>query len=482
MMQPAHHAAAKQVGALSRLIGRGEALLRQGRKRDSLELLRRAAAVPEAPALAHGLLAEALEGTGALEEALSAADRAVAAAKEAPEWLRVRARVRRALGHTLAGMDDAAAAVMADPSDAESKSLLAVCLSEAGRHDEAIVLFHQAFMAEPNSPQRAAMLALAFMRAGRHAAAEELYALAGTMAPSARGIAALRAQNALLGGETERAAELAAASAERGQPDVGLLSVLGQARQRLGDDAGALDAYGAALRLDPGNEYLRHLVAALGGTPPPDRASSTYVTEVFDGYARRFEASLFALGYRVPGVMLRMIERALPEVAAGEARLGPVLDLGCGTGLMGATLHDLLGGPLVGVDMSARMIEEARQKRVYSRLKCCDIESALAAETDAYDVILLADVLCYFGELRALWPLLRARLSDTGILLFSVEAAPAGTAWELARNGRYRHGEAALREGLRGAGFEVVEFLSEPIRWEAEQPVHGHVICLRRGG
>jgi predicted TPR repeat methyltransferase len=482
MMQPAHPEPGPQAAALARLIERGAALLRQGRAGDSLELLRRAAAVPEAPALAHGLLAEALEGSGALEEALCAADRAVAAAGEAPAWLRVRARLRRALGQTLAGMDDAAAAVMADPSDAESKSLLGVCLSEAGRHDEAIVLFHQAFLAEPRSPQRAAMLALAFMRAGRHGAAEELYALAETMAPAARGIAVLRAQNALLQGEPARAAELASAAASRTRPDVGLLSVLGQARQRLGDDAGALDAYGEALRLDPGNGYLRHLVAALGGGAVPERASNAYVAEVFDGYARRFEASLFALGYRVPGVMLRMIERALPAVASREARLGAVLDLGCGTGLMGATLHDVLGGPLVGVDMSPRMIEEAREKGVYTRLECSDIESALARETERYDLILLADVLCYFGEVSALWPVLRDRLAPGGLLLFSVEAAAPGTGWELARSGRYRHGADGLRAGLSAAGLEVLEFLSEPLRWEAEAPVQGHIACVRRGG
>jgi predicted TPR repeat methyltransferase/Tfp pilus assembly protein PilF len=474
--------AALQAAALTRLIGRGEALLRQGRARDSVELLRRAAASPAAPAQAHGLLAAALEDSGALEEALSAADRAVAAAGKAPEWLRVRARVRRALGQTLAGMEDAAAAVMADPSDAESKSLLGVCLSEAGCHDEAIVLFHQAFAAEPASPQRAAMLALAFMRAGRYGAAEELYTLAEAMAPGARGITALRAQNALLCGEPARALELAGAAVARGRPDVGLLSILGQARQRLGDDAGALDAYGKALQLEPGNQYLRHLVAALGGSAPPGRANSTYIAEVFDGYARRFEASLFELGYRVPGVMLRMIERALPQVASGEARLGPVLDLGCGTGLMGATLHDLLGGPLVGVDMSARMVEEARHKGLYSRLECCDIETALARETDRYELILLADVLCYFGEVSALWPTLRERLAPGGLLLFSVEAAAPSQTWELARNGRYRHGADRLREALRAAGLEVVEFLSEPIRWEAEQPVQGHIVCVRHGG
>lgn len=482
MIQPAMTAEAQPQAALARLLARGEELLRQGRSADSIELLRRAAAVPNSPPAAHGLLAEALEDTGSFEEALVSADRAVEQAGDHPSWRRLRARVRRALGQTDAGMDDAAAAVMADPADPESKALLGICLSEAGRHDEAILLFHQAFLSEPHAPQRAAMLGLAFMRAGRNGPAEELFCLAEALAPAARGISVLRAQNALQAGEPQRAAELAEAAISRARADVGLLSVLGQARQRMGQDAAALDSYAAALRLDPENAYLRHLVAALGGIAPPARANSTYVAEVFDGYARRFEESLFALGYRVPGLMLRMIERALPSVASGEQRLGAVLDLGCGTGLMGATLHDLLGGPLVGVDMSARMVEEARRKGVYTRLECADIESVLAREEGCYDVILLADVLCYFGELAPLMPLLQGRLAKGGLLLLSVEAGADDTTWTLSRNGRYRHGSAYLRQALAAAGLSVREFLSEPIRWEGEEPVRGHVVCAVRDG
>lgn len=468
--------------ALARLMERGTALLQQGRAAESVELFRRAAAVPEAPALAHGLLAEALEASGKLPEALDAADRAVGAAGAEPAWLRARARIRRALGHSLGGLDDAAAAVMADPSDNESKSLLGICLSEAGRHDEALLLLHQAFAAEPHSAQRAAVLAFAFLRAGRHAAAEEVFALAEAMAPQAPGIAALRAQNALAAGEPERAAAIAEAAVARCPGDAPLLSVLGQTRQRLGQHAAALEAYAEALRLDPGSGYLRHLVAALGGEAPPARADSRYVADLFDGYASRFEASLFALGYRVPGMMLRMIERARPEVAAGRAKLGPVLDLGCGTGLMGATLHDLLGDALVGVDMSPRMIEEARAKGVYTRLDCRDLEAALREEQGLYDVILLADVLCYFGELDGVLPALRARLAPAGLLLLSVEAAASEARWVLARNGRYAHGEAYLRQALRAAGLVPREFRSEPIRWEGEEAVLGHVLCAMREG
>ena len=51
-----------------------------------------------------------------------------------------------------------------------------------------------------------------------------------------------------------------------------------------------------------------------------------------------------------------------PVIAAGE-RLGPVLDLGCGTGLVAVVLSDLSVGPLVGVDVSSRMLAQAAAKQ-----------------------------------------------------------------------------------------------------------------------
>ena len=75
-----------------------------------------------------------------------------------------------------------------------------------------------------------------------------------------------------------------------------------------------------------------------------DRAPEGYVTALFDGDAPYFEAALLSLGYRVPGLIRRAVERLLPAVVAGAAPLGPVLDLGCGTGLAGVALSDLCTG------------------------------------------------------------------------------------------------------------------------------------------
>lgn len=466
--------------AAERLLTRGRDLLRDRRPADAALLLARAAALPDAPAEAHGLLAEALMETQAPEAALAAADAALALREDGALRL-LRARIRRALGQAEPAMDDAAAAVMAHPSDREAKSLLATCLSEAGRHDEAIFLFYQAFASEPEAPHRAAMLAMAMMRAGRHAAAEELYALAESMAPYARGIVALRAQNALLGGEPHRAISLVQAALDRQQAEAALFSVLGQAHQRLGQAAPAAAAYADATRLDPANAYLRHLAAATGPAgAAPDRASDRYVADVFDGYATRFEAALFALGYRVPGVMLKLIEAR--GFSPRGRKLGDVLDLGCGTGLIGATLHDMLGGRLVGVDLSARMLAEARAKQVYTDLRCAEITAALAADETRYDLITMADVLCYFGPIEALLATAAAHLNPGGMLVLSIEQAAEGEGWELQANARYRHAPGALRAALEAAGLTVREFRAETLRWESEHPVPGIIALATLGG
>lgn len=465
--------------ASERLLARGRDLLRDRRPGDAALLLSRATALAEAPAEAHGLLAEALMETHAHEGALAAADTALAIRDDGALRL-LRARIRRVLGHADGAMDDAAAAVMALPSDREAKSLLATCLSEAGQHDDAIFFFYQVFISEPEAPHRAAMLAMAMMRADRYAAAEELYALAESMAPYARGIVPLRAQNALLAGEPERAIELIRAALGRQRGEASLHSVLGQAHLRLGHAAEAAIAFAEAGRLDPDNAYLQHLAAATGSAQTvPDRASDRYVADVFDGYAARFETALFALGYRVPGVMLQHLEAR--GFGPSAHKLGDVLDLGCGTGLIGATLHDMLSGRLVGVDLSTRMLAEARAKQVYTELRCTEITAAMASDDTRYDLIVMADVACYFGSLETLVASARRLLRTDGILQISIESAADGRDWELQPNARYRHAPEYLRTVLVGTGLTVQTFAMETLRWESDRPVPGVVVLATAG-
>lgn len=480
MIQAARTAA--NAGAVMRLLDRGRSMLNERRTAEALLMLERAVVVPDAPPEAFGLLAEALLEAGRADEALVAVETALAA-READGTLHLlRARVRRSRGDTRGGMDDAAAAVMALPGSFEAKTLLATCLSEAGQHDEALFFFHQVFAAQPGNALAAAMLAMAFMRANRHEAAEELYALAEGLSGKPRGLVTLRAQNAILAGEAQRAVAILEAARAAAPPESGLWSMLGQAYHRLGLIDRAGEAYAEASALEPDNAYLRHLAIAVGARPAEgDRASEQYVTEVFDGFATRFEESLFSLGYRIPGVMLRMIEAQHPDVAEGRARLGDILDLGCGTGLMGAALHDLLGGRLVGVDLAPRMLEAAQTKQVYTELRCADILAAMRGDDTRYAVILMADLLCYFGALEEVFAAARPRLAPGGFLLFSIEAGEPGTDWVLTRNARYQQSAEYVRAALSQAGLVASEFREEVLRFENGKPVKGYIVLAALG-
>ncbi len=100
----------------------------------------------------------------------------------------------------------------------------------------------------------------------------------------------------------------------------------------------------------------------------PDAATQalhSYVRTLFDQYAPRFDRALEDLGYRAPALLRE-------AVAAARPRFGAMFDLGCGTGLAGVAFRPHVDR-LVGVDLSSKMVEEARRKGVYDALEVGDI-------------------------------------------------------------------------------------------------------------
>ena len=477
-MQAAQAAAPETAALAARLFASAEEALRRRRPAEALPVLDRLRALSGEAGAAEALRAEALLQLARFEEADAAAAAALAAELNSARHLQLRARAQLALGRRREGIGTAASAVMADPSDPAARALLGLALMEEGRLEEAIYFLGLAFRADPANPMIQLRLGQAFMRAGRHEAAAELLAHCAALAPDLPGLAAMRAMNALAAGNTEEAIALARAGIERSGPDAGLYSVLAHAPESAGRREEAAPAFRAAARLAPHDPYLAHLAATMAGEAP-EMATEGYVARLFDSYASRFEASLLALGYRVPGLVRRAVERAWPDVAAGRVRLGPVLDLGCGTGLVGAALHDLLGEVLVGVDLSRRMLAEAAAKGIYTELRHAEIEAALAAERGTYALIVAADVLCYFGRLDTVLPLCRARLSPGGLVIFSVERGAPGSGYRLGAQGRYAHAPDLVRSSLAEAGLEALEWREEDLRSDHGRPVPGLLVVAR---
>ncbi|GGC47506.1 hypothetical protein GCM10011504_27420 [Siccirubricoccus deserti] len=478
----------------TRLLDRARLLLRQGRPGEALPILDRLVRLPGGDTAALLLRAEALLGLGRPDAAEAAATAAlerlagpapaVVVPPAAAVALLLRARARQAAGSLDPAIDDAAAAVMAVPGDAGAKQVLGAALLEQQRFDEAIWFLGEAFRAAPEDPQRQLRLGQAFMLAQRHEAAAELLAHCAAGHPDLPGVVALQAQNRLLAGDPAGAAALVRAALGRGVVEAGLHSVLAHVLIGEADTEGAAQHFTAAARLAPRNAYLGHLAAALAGSPAdmPDRAADAYVRTVFDGYAPRFEASLISLGYRVPGLMRQAVERLLPEVAGGAAKLGPVLDLGCGTGLVGAALSDLIGGPLVGVDLSRPMLEQAAAKGIYTTLHQAEASAALLGPMPPQALITAADVFCYFGRLELLLERCRSRLRQGGLLLFSLERAAPGEGWQLGPRGRFRHAADYVAGCLAAAGLQSLECREEVLRQEANGVVDGLLVVARATG
>lgn len=464
-----------------RLMQEAARLLAERRPAEALPLLR-SASTDLQTLQAWAPLAEALLLSGNPEDALAACDAGLAAGADRAPLLVARSRAQGRLGRMTAALADAADAVAAAPEDEAARTILAQALLGAGRRDEAVAVFGELWRESPSDAPRALRLADALLTAGAHDAVAELtdWLLTLELAPLHRRQAlSLRAQNALAGGQPaealRRATDALAEHAALGEARwvAALHSIAGHALIRLDRAAEAQPHILAAHRLMPDDRYLAHL-AASAGAARPERATDAYVRHLFDGYAAGFEQSLLGLGYRAPGLLLRLLEELHPP-----GPLGDVLDLGCGTGLMGVVLHDRLGGALRGVDLSPAMLAEAAAKGVYTALEQADINGWLANDPGQYPLILAADVFCYFGALEATLAAIRARLTPGGLLLFTVEAG-ATQAWELLGNGRYRHGEAGLRSALAGAGLRLQVLRREVLRLENGQPLEGFLVAARQ--
>ncbi len=319
---------------------------------------------------------------GRMETAIAELDVAIDAAPAHAALRRMRADLLHRRGAHVPAAIDAAEAVALDPANPAGKAILGVLLSELGRPVDAVACLREALAADPANPAFIEALAAAEAAGGDTARAAATLAAGIARAPGRVELRNAAMLLAIRRRDFATAVAMAEAARRAGAIDACLFGLHGHALSCLGADADAADAYDAALKLAPQDPYVRHLVAASGALPGADRAPSPYVRAVFEGYADRFESHLIALGYRVPGLFRAALLELAPWAAAGGApggAMGPVLDLGCGTGLAGLAISDLPIGTLHGVDLSPRMLAQAAAKGIYATLTEADVLTVLGA-------------------------------------------------------------------------------------------------------
>jgi predicted TPR repeat methyltransferase len=240
-------------------------------------------------------------------------------------------------------------------------------------------------------------------------------------------------------------------------------------RERRATEAAAL--YRHWHRMQPRHAVAAHMLAATseGGGRAPSRASNAFVTEVFDHAAETFDEALATLGYCAPQLLA---DKAAQELGAPRSELN-ILDLGCGTGLCGPLFRPW-ARRLVGVDLSAAMLGRAQKRAVYDELLCADILDFLSGTQEQFDLIVAADVFCYFGELRAaLGAAARTLVQPGGRILFSVEELESDDDFRLLEHGRYAQTMSYVMRVIQEIGLVPDIQRSYMLRFERGAPVPG---------
>lgn len=474
--------AAADAGKVQALINYANSRLAVGDRADALGQLELAVEVygpsPDATLALVGLWRQ----TGEFERARDLVNLAIET-ETAPNagLYKALAALEKDLGRTGDAILALSEAVVIDPIDDVAINTLGQFLMEIGRVDEAAACFGDAAnLAQEgggsNQIDYLMNLAHAFIELGRHEPAEEIYRAIIEAAP-------LRADAYLnLAGMLTNTARYDEAEAmvdqamALGFDHARFHLVRGTIHFRRRDWPKAEASLAKVVDLNPSDDYARHLLNAIRGRTS-EAAPTAYLTQVFDDYAGRFEDHLInQLHYKAPGLILGLVDRLRPG-----RQFDAILDLGCGTGLMGITLFDRTEY-LKGIDISAKMIDQARAKQIYRELVVADLLDVLKTDARAYDLIVAADVFTYIGNLRPTLEAAKARLAPDGLMVFSAEAMTEGREddYALSETGRYLHRRGHLETLAGETGYRIVEIVDTTLRLQDDQPVNGYVVALER--
>ena len=213
------------------------------------------------------------------------------------------------------------------------------------------------------------------------------------------------------------------------------------------------------------------MVAALNGkttkTAPRD-----YVEGLFDSSAAAFDSSLVnVLEYKLPKVVADIIIEDNVFDSSSS-----VTDLGCGTGLFGFEIKRFCGY-LEGVDLSRKMLDEAKIKGVYNKLVKQDIIDYLSKESLDFDYFVATDVFIYVGDLTDVFRLIKSRNKKSGKLVFSTENYNSD-GFFLEKSGRYSHSKSYVEGLCREFDYKLCHFETKPLRKEKTEYIMGGVYLL----
>lgn len=205
----------------------------------------------------------------------------------------------------------------------------------------------------------------------------------------------------------------------------------------------------------PENIVAKHLWAALNGKAADNEEE--YNRLLFDVFAENYETVLHNINYSV----VDKIAEIAPDLN------GKILDLGCGTGLAGLKLKNQ-HNTFYGIDLSAAMLQKAKEKNIYENLEQADALTYLQQHRNEFSAIIAADVFCYFGDLQNL-----LETAAPTKIIFSVETDLQTETYKIQPNGRYKHNPLYIENLLQQAGYTNIKSYPLVLRQEGNQDAEG---------
>jgi predicted TPR repeat methyltransferase len=382
---------------------------------------------------------------GRNNEALALIERSLALAPDQADWFSNLGIVFQSDDRLPLAIDAYRQAIAIDPSHANAHNNLGVLLRATGQPVEAEAAYREAIRLNPEHIDAYTNLGILLNGLKRTEEAAACYCKVITLRPKHR--------------EARK--------------------LLALAHCTLGEIAEAVKIFEEWLAEEPGDPVARHMLAACTGRDVPVRASNGFVEATFDSFASSFESKLEKLSYRAPALIAAMLE----DCGLAPAHRLDVLDAGCGTGLCGAMVAPF-ARRLVGVDLSQGMLAQAKDKNVYDALTKAELTEYLRDNREAFDLIVSADTLVYFGGLEGVIAAVAGALRPNGLFVFTLEHAPGngtGADYRLELHGRYCHARAYVEQVLTSAGLQPTIMQAE-LRMEAGAPVPGLVIRAAKPG
>ncbi len=426
------------------------------------------------------LVARECQRNGKLDEAADIYRRVLLAVPDQPDAL----HYAGVLAHQQGRSDDAMRLVerslQLEPGNADWHNNLGIILKGLGRLDEATAAYERALALAPGHANALTNLGVTLRALGRLDQAEQAYRRAIARHPTHADAHHNLGVTLSHAGRLREAVECycRALTLRPRQPETYRLLVA--AHCMLGERDQAVDVVKEWLRHEPDDPSAHHILAACSGQDVPSRASDAYVEQVFDGFARTFDAKLANLSYQAPQLVAAVLADTGLEPAGGL----DILDAGCGTGLCGPLVAPW-ARHLAGVDLSSGMLDLARRRCVYQELTKGELTAYLRSHPGAFDLIISADTLVYFGALDEVLSAAGRALRVDGALIFTLEelavtSEASGVEHRIEPHGRYAHARGHIERVLDTVGLRY-EIVRAELRLEGGVPVAGLVIRADKG-